>query len=136
MDQRCDENFPKHFTEKSLLPFLIKDAKAHPRQISGYYVNAGSQFQLQITSVVSNPNFENAEILESISPIEVTEISPPTCSSLTPGINIPLHFPATIRSASDSQNDPGIRKVSASKDNPVWCRISFGKYCNPAIFAM
>ena len=61
-----------------------------------------TQSQTQSTCAISNPNMKQTETAEYVPLTEVTELSLPTSSTLTPGINMSLQKPIKIiRSKSD-----------------------------------
>ena len=59
-------------------------------QKSQQSISAGFQYRTQKNSVILNPNINYTEITESVLLTEVTEISPPTSTTLIPYKKIPL----------------------------------------------
>ena len=78
--------------------------------------NISIGFRPQTISVISNPNINNTETTGNIHQNEVAEISPSISPTLTPGIAISLQAPTkTIRTNSDSHDDPNVFELFASK---------------------
>ena len=66
---------------------------------SAQFINTSFQSPTKATSGISKPNTDNIGTTERLPHAEVTEISPPTSSTLIPDIIKPLQVPAkTIRS--------------------------------------
>ena len=85
-------------------------------QKSQHIISAGFQSQSQTITVISNPNTNNTEKIESKPPTEVTETSLSAISTPMLGLIIPLEVPRkTFRNNADIHNDPNITEMDASE---------------------
>ena len=112
---------------------MLKNKKTQQNTSSGF------QHHTQTTSVNINPNINNTETTENISPPIVTGISFPTSSAPITGITIQLRVPTKInRSMSDNQFDPKTSGRFTSQEN-FWCNfsvVSNSKYCSNTLFSI